>query len=131
MLNRASLVPAERSAKSARHPSSRPKNDDLRQGLALRLFQQRRPAGRHRVDQPVRTGGIEPQHPIANRLETDTTKLRRFAAVPPSQITASANSRRTWFASRLDRASSQPRRREILSKRHRQCHRKPPSVCDH
>jgi hypothetical protein len=53
--------------------------DDLRQGPALSVIQQSHATGRNRIDQSARTRGVEPQHPIANRLKTDATDPRRRA----------------------------------------------------
>ena len=84
--------------------------DDLRQGLMLDIIQQRHPAGRRCVDQPSGTGAVAPQPPIANRLQTNPAKVGRSAAgaalINRRATVASASSRRTWFASRLDRASA-------------------------
>ncbi len=75
--NQARVAPGSMSAVRCR---DRIALDDLRQGLALRVIEQRRPAGRQHVDQTIRTGGVEPQDPIANRLQTNAAKLRRIAA---------------------------------------------------
>ena len=78
--------------------------DDLRQGLALRVIEQRRPAGRQHVDQAIRTGGVEPQDPIANRLQTNPAKLRRIAARAALINRRQGKQPTDLVASRLDRA---------------------------
>jgi hypothetical protein len=87
------------------------------EGLALRVIQQRHPAGRQRVDKPIRTG-VEPQHPIANRLQTNAAKLcciatsaalinRGQCEQPTDLVRITAGPRQCPY----------PRRREIISKR--------------
>jgi hypothetical protein len=56
--------------------------DHPRDGLALGIVELRGLARRFAVKQAVRASRVEPQHPIADDLKSDTAELRRFAARP-------------------------------------------------
>lgn len=57
------------------------------------------------VDEAVWPLLVEPQHPVPDRLQRNIADLRRRAPEAPSQIAASAKSRRACPASRALRAS--------------------------
>jgi len=60
------------------HRRDRPALDDRRQRLTLRIVQLRWLAGSLAVHEPIGTPGIEPQHPVANRLRTNVADPRRI-----------------------------------------------------
>ena len=66
----------------ANHPVNRrdrPALDNPDKRLALGLVELRRLTRRLAVDKTVRPRRIEPQHPVADRLQTDTANPRRLA----------------------------------------------------
>jgi len=117
----------------AHHPvrrRDRARLDSLRQGLALGGIEQRRLAGRLAVDQPRRALGIERQHPVAHRRQSDAADLGRLAA------RAAVVDRRQrqqppglGGVRRPLRQRAQLRRLVILPQPNRSRHGKPPHVC--
>jgi hypothetical protein len=57
--------------------------DDPLQGRTLLGIQQRRLTRRLAVDQPLRAGRVERQHPVPHRLDPDAADPGRFAARTP------------------------------------------------
>jgi hypothetical protein len=54
--------------------------DNTDERLALSAVELGRPSRRLAIDETVRPPGIEPQHPIAHRLQTDPADARRLPA---------------------------------------------------
>ena len=52
--------------------------DDAGERLALGVVELGRPSRRLAIDETLRPPGIEPQHPVADRLQTDTANARRL-----------------------------------------------------
>ena len=104
--------------------------DDPRQRLPLVGIEQRRVARRFAVDQASCTLGIESQHPVAHRLQSDAADLGRLVA-----RAAVVNRRQRQQPPRLSRILGPPRqhaqlpRLVIIPKPNRSSHGKPPLVC--
>jgi hypothetical protein len=108
------------------HRRDRSALDDPRQRLALRLIQLRRLPRRLAVDQPVRSLGVEPQHPVANRLQPDIPDPRRGA--PRAAVVNRGHCQQSTGLTRLASPSRQRAKRcgvKILSKSNRSGHGKP------
>jgi hypothetical protein len=97
--------------------------DDVLQRRALLDIQQRHLTRRLAVDQPLRAGRVECQHPVPHRLDPDAADPRRFAARP-----SFIDRRQRQQTPGLVRVSRRLRQRAqlscvvILPKSHRQRH---------
>jgi hypothetical protein len=78
--------------------------DDIDQCLALRIVQPRTGAGRFAIQQSIGTAGIEPDHPVAHNLKTNSADPSRSTSA-----TAVVNFSQRQQPPRLVRALRRPR----------------------
>ena len=95
----------------------RPALDNPGKRLALGLVELRRLAPRLAIDKPVRPRGVEAQHPVTHRLQTDTANPRRLT--PRAAVVDRGQRQQATTLIGIARPTrKQPKRRrvEIISK---------------